>query len=191
MKKDIRFFWKLFITTFNISAFTFGGGYVIVSLMRKKFVDELKWIDEEEMLDLAAIAQSCPGAIAVNASIIVGFRLAGYLGALVATVATVLPPLIILSVVSVGYTAFKNSLIVKYVLKGMQAGVLAVIVDVVIQMTKEIVSSKRIFPLILMVVAFIASSVFNVNVMYIILFCAVIGAISVLYHSNRKKGDAK
>lgn len=61
--------WKLFLSTFYLSAFTFGGGYVIVSLMKKKFVDEYHWIDENEMLDLVAIAQSAPGAVAVNALI--------------------------------------------------------------------------------------------------------------------------
>ena len=68
---------KLFLSTFYLSAFTFGGGYVIVTLMKKKFVDEYHWIEEEEMLDLVAIAQSAPGAIAVNGAIVVGYKLAG------------------------------------------------------------------------------------------------------------------
>ncbi len=71
---------KLFISTFYLSAFTFGGGYVIVTLMKKTFVDQYHWIDEEEMLDLVAIAQSCPGAIAVNGAIVVGYKLAGLPG---------------------------------------------------------------------------------------------------------------
>lgn len=68
---------SLFLSTFYLSAFTFGGGYVIVTLMKQKFVDELHWIDEEEMLDLVAIAQSAPGAIAVNGAIVVGYKLVG------------------------------------------------------------------------------------------------------------------
>ena len=68
---------KLFISTLYLSAFTFGGGYVIVTLMKKKFVDQYHWIEENEMLDLIAIAQSSPGAIAVNASILIGYRIAG------------------------------------------------------------------------------------------------------------------
>lgn len=96
---------KLFCSTFYLSAFTFGGGYVIIPLMRKKFVEQYHWIEEEEMLDLTAIAQSSPGAIAVNASILIGYRLAGLFGALVTVLGTVLPPLIILSVISVAYTA--------------------------------------------------------------------------------------
>ena len=134
MKKDFAFYRKLFCSTFYLSAFTFGGGYVIIPLMRKKFVEQYHWIEEEEMLDLTAIAQSSPGAIAVNASILIGYRLAGLFGALVTVLGTVLPPLIILSVISVAYTAFQNSLIVQLVLRAMQAGVAAVIADVVISM---------------------------------------------------------
>ena len=95
MKKDFAFYRKLFCSTFYLSAFTFGGGYVIIPLMRKKFVEQYHWIEEEEMLDLTAIAQSSPGAIAVNASILIGYRLAGLFGALVTVLGTVLPPLIL------------------------------------------------------------------------------------------------
>ena len=84
---------KLFISTFYLSAFTFGGGYVIVTLMKKTFVDQYRWIDEEEMLDLVAIAQSCPGAIAVNGAIVVGYKLAGLPGVMTSVLATVIPPL--------------------------------------------------------------------------------------------------
>ena len=100
MKKDFKFFWTLFVSTFTLSAFTFGGGYVIVPLMRKKFVETLKWIEEDEMMDLISIAQSAPGPIAVNSSIIIGYRLAGVPGALVTVFGTVLPPMVVLSVIS-------------------------------------------------------------------------------------------
>ena len=96
MEKNRKFYLKLFLSTFYLSAFTFGGGYVIVPLMRKKFVNEYGWIDENEMIDLIAIAQSAPGVIAINASLIIGYKLAGILGAIVALVGTVLPPLIII-----------------------------------------------------------------------------------------------
>ena len=76
MKSQKHLLSKLFISTLYLSAFTFGGGYVIVTLMKKKFVDQYHWIDDEEMLDLIAIAQSSPGAIAVNGAIVVGYKLA-------------------------------------------------------------------------------------------------------------------
>ena len=99
-KKGWRLLLQLFLSTFYISAFTFGGGYVIIPLMKKKFADELHWIDDEEMLNLAAIAQSSPGPLAVNAAIIIGYGVAGIPGALVTVLGTVLPPLIIISVIS-------------------------------------------------------------------------------------------
>lgn len=100
MEKKGKRLWKIFISTLYLSAFTFGGGYVIVTLMKKKFVDELHWIDENEMLDLVAIAQSAPGAIAVNGAIVVGYKLEGLIGALTAIVGTIIPPFAIISVIS-------------------------------------------------------------------------------------------
>ncbi len=104
---------KLFLSTFQLSACTFGGGFVIIPLMQKKFVDELHWIEEQEMMDLTAIAQSSPGAIAVNASILVGYHVAGVFG-LDNGIGNVLPPLIIISIISFFYTAFRNNVIVNH-----------------------------------------------------------------------------
>lgn len=190
MKKDIKFYFKLFASTFYLSAFTFGGGYVIISLMRKKFVDQYQWIEEKEMLDLTAIAQSTPGAIAINASILVGYRMAGIPGALLTVFGTVLPPLIILSVISVAYTAFRDSVMVGYALRGMQAGVAAVIIDVVINMVRNVTKEKKPFPILLMLISFIAAFFFDVSVIVIILICGLLGAISIYYRSHTaKKGD--
>ena len=127
LEKDTQKFrlrlWKIFISTLYLSAFTFGGGYVIVTLMKKKFVDEYHWIEEDEMLDLVAIAQSSPGAIAVNGAIVVGYKL----GTLVAILGTILPPFVIISVISICYNAFRSNFFVAQMLSGMQAGVGAVI----------------------------------------------------------------
>ena len=101
MRKKQKVLWKLFLSTLYLSAFTFGGGYVIVTLMKDKFVDKYHWIEENEMLDLIAIAQSAPGAIAVNGAIVVGYKLAGLAGVLTAIFGTVLPPFLIISVISV------------------------------------------------------------------------------------------
>ena len=108
--------WKLLLSTLYISAFTFGGGFVIITFMKRKFVDELHWIDEDEMLDLAALAQSSPGAIAVNAAILVGWRVAGFAGMLVAVVGTIVPPMLILAVISFFYQAFATNRYVSLVL---------------------------------------------------------------------------
>ena len=161
----------------KISAFTFGGGYVIVPLLQKKFVEGLGWIDEEEMLDLVAIAQSTPGPLAINASLLIGYRMAGIAGALVTVLGTVLPPFVIMSVVSVFYIAFRDNVIVSAVLKGMQAAVAAVILDVVITMAHNVIKDKRIFPVLIMIAAFAAAAVFDINVVFIIIICGVLGAL--------------
>lgn len=166
---------KLFISTFFLSAATFGGGYVIVSLMKKKFVDEYHWIDEEEMLDLVAIAQSAPGPIAVNGAIVIGYKLAGVPGLLMAILGTVIPPFVILSIVSLFYAAFRSNRYISLMLEGMQAGVGAVIACVVYDMAAGIVLGKNYLSIIIMIAAFLASAYFKVNAIYIILLCAAIG----------------
>ena len=189
MKKDLKFYWTLFSSTFILSAFTFGGGFVIISLMKKKFVDNLKWIEEEEMMDMIAISQSSPGAIAVNASILVGYKVAGFIGALIATLGTILPPLIILTIVSYFYQAFRDSRPISAILKGMQAGIGAVVMDVALSLGGNIVKEKKLLSILLMVTAFIATFFFEVNVIIIILVCAFAGAFSIMYNNKNRKGE--
>ncbi len=181
---------KLFLSTLYISAFTFGGGYVIVTLFKEKFVDEYKWINDKEMLDLVAIAQSSPGAIAVNGAIVTGYKLSGVIGAAVAVVATIIPPFIVISVISAFYEAFKNNLIVSSMLEGMQAGVGAVIASVVYDMALDIFKQKSTGSVIIMLGAFAASCFFDINVIYIILVCVGIGIIkAVIGKRKEKKND--
>ena len=174
---------KVFFSTLYLSAFTFGGGYVIVTLMKKKFVDELHWIDEEEMLDLVAIAQSAPGAIAVNGAIVVGYLA----GALAAIIGTIIPPFVILSVIFYFYAAFSSNYIVKTVLDGMQAGVGAVIASVVYDMGSGIVAGKQKSSLAIMAAAFLAVCIFNVNVVYVVIFCIVLGVVRTLIRKRKEK----
>lgn len=179
---------KLFLSTFKLSACTFGGGFVIVPLMKKRFVEELGWIGEDEMLDLIAIAQSSPGAIAVNASILVGYHVAGFPGAMITVLGTVLPPLIIISIISLFYQAFRDNAIVNMAMAGMLCGVAAVICDVVITMAGSILKKKRILPVLVMLGSFIAVRFFSVNIILIILVCGMIGAADT-WHQGRKKSS--
>ena len=176
---------KLFVATLYLSAFTFGGGYVIVTLMKKKFVDEYHWIEENEMLDLVAIAQSSPGAIAVNGAIVVGYKLAGIIGTLVAILGTILPPFIIISVISVCYNAFRSNFYVAEMLSGMQAGVGAVIASVTYDMGAPIVKEKDPMSLFIMAGAFLAACVLEINVIYIVIACGVLGVIRTLLAKRR------
>ncbi|HBL85256.1 MAG: chromate transporter [Clostridiales bacterium GWF2_38_85] len=187
MESNKHIYLKLFTSTFLISAFTFGGGYVIVPLLKKKFVNDFKWIDEKEMLDMVAIAQSSPGVIAVNTSIIIGYKISGFVGALFTIFGTILPPLIIMSIVSLFYIAFKENIVVNAIMKAMRAGVAAVIVDVTITMIKGVTKDKSIASIIIMILAFIAAFFLNIDVMLIILFSGIIGGI-LLYHNIYKKG---
>lgn len=180
-------YWTLFLSTFQLSAFTFGGGFVIIPLMRKKFVEKLKWIDEQEMLDLTAIAQSSPGAIAVNASILVGYRVAGIPGTLLTVLGTILPPLIIISVISMFYAAFRDNTIVNMAMNGMLAGVAAVICDVVLTMGGSVLRQKRVLPVLVLVGSFAAARFWGVNIMVIILVCGLIGAADTCCQEKKKK----
>ena len=179
---------QLFFSMLYISAFTFGGGFVIITFMKQKFVDSLHWIDDQEMLDLAALAQSSPGAIAVNAAILVGWRIGGFLGMVVSVIGTILPPLTILSVISFFYAAFATNPYVALVLKGMQSGVAAVILDVVCNLGMGVVKTKSAVHMVVMAAAFCATFFFGVNVVYIILAAAVLGIILAL--TQHKKGEA-
>lgn len=181
---------KLFISTLYISAFTFGGGFVIITFMKRKFVDELHWIEEDEMLDLTAMAQSSPGAIAVNAAILVGWRVGGFFGMLTAVLGTVIPPIAIISVISLVYSAFATNPYVALVLKGMQAGVAAVILDVVCNLGLKVIKQKSIVQIAVLAAAFVATFVLNINVIYIILVAATVGIITEVI-KKRKGGDKR
>ena len=185
MERKRNVLWNLFVSTLYLSAFTFGGGYVIVSLLKKKFVDEYHWIEEEEMLDLVAIAQSSPGAIAVNGAIVVGYKLAGLAGTVVAILGTVIPPFLIISMISIFYNLVKDNFIVSQMLLGMQAGVGAVIAVVVYEMAGEVAKQKDAISWIIMAVAFLAATVFQVNVVYIVIASGLLGFLRSKYGKRK------
>ena len=148
---------------------------MIVSLMKRKFVDELHWLEEDEMLDRTAIAQSCPGAVAVNAAILVGHRVAGLLGTLVSIVGTVIPPFVIIGIISFCYDTFRSNQIVAAVLKGMESGIAAVIADVTVNLAGNAWRESGAAAAVIMALAFCASWFFDVNVLWIILACGFYG----------------
>lgn len=174
-EKRAAVLWQLFKATFLLSAFTFGGGFVIVSLMKKKFVEELGWLEENEMLDVTAIAQSSPGPIPINASVILGYRMAGIPGTLAAILGTSLPPMIIISLISLFYAQFRSNPIIALALQVMRAGVAAVIFDVVINLAKNVVKTRRPLYIALMAGAFAANVVLGVSASVLILVCLAVG----------------
>ena len=172
-----HFYWKLFQSTFLISAFTVGGGFVIIPLLRAKYVDEYGWLDDKETLNLVSIAQSMPGVVAVNAAIILGYRMAGLRGALTALAATILPPLVTLSVISCAYDWFATNPYVRYALKGMQCGATALIVNVAIDFLQKQWRKKLLWPLAIIVGTFVANFFFDVNIMLLVVIDGLLGLV--------------
>ena len=184
-----QLFWILFKSTFTLSAFTIGGGYVIVPLMRKLFVDKYQWIDEQEMLDLIAIAQAAPGIIAVNTSILIGYKIAGVAGSLITLLGTVLPPLISLTIISYIYGAIKDNVVIKTLFYGMSIGVAIVILDAVVSMGKTIVIKKQIIPILIMIGAFILAYAVGLNIVLVILASAAVGILTTLLSKKAQGGS--
>ncbi|MEE0868086.1 MAG: chromate transporter [Clostridia bacterium] len=186
MNEKRKKLWILFKSMFMLSACTFGGGFVIVSLMKKKYVEELKWLEEDEMLDVTAITQSAPGPLPVNASVIIGYRMAGIVGSLVAILGTILPPMIIISVISLFYNQFRTNKYVAIALQVMRAGVAAVIFDVVINLAKNVWKTKRVLYIAMMIVAFICTCLLKISAMLVIISCLVIGIMDLLVETMKK-----
>lgn len=187
-KKNLEQLWILFKSMFLLSACTFGGGFVIVSLMKKKFVEELKWLEEDEMLDITAITQSSPGPLPVNASVIIGYRMQGIPGSLAAVLGTILPPMFVISLICVFYTEFRQNLYIAAALQVMRAGVAAVILDVTWNLAKNVWNSHSVFYTSLMALSFRGAYFFGVSAMIIILICLVIGITEAVLTSYKKKG---
>lgn len=177
---------ELFKEMIIISSCTFGGGFVIISMMRKKFCDQLHWVTDEEVLDMTAIAQSAPGALAVNSAIIFGYRIAGIPGALVSVLATILPPLVIISLITMVYDAFSSNVIIQTALRVMRAGVGAVIVDVVIDLAGNVLRSRDVLNIILMIAAFTASWFFGVSAVSLILLFIALGIVKYFISARRE-----
>ncbi|MDR1540901.1 MAG: chromate transporter [Clostridiales bacterium] len=186
MKKNI--YLDLFLSTFTISAFTLGGGYVIVPLMRKKYVETLKWLEDKEMLDMIAIASSTPGPIAINSSILVGHKMAGIPGALVTLLGTITPPLLTLSIVYQFYAAFRDNFYVESALWGMSAAVAAMLADAVFNMCSVVIREKDALSNAVMALSFIAVFFFNVHIVLVIAVCAALGFIRSRFEAGRAKG---
>ncbi len=175
VSQEKGFYWKLFSSTFVISAFTIGGGFVIIPLLKSKYVDEYHWMDDKEALNLVSIAQSAPGVVACNSAIIMGYRLAGFAGAMTALFATVLPPLITLTLISYAYDAFASNQYVQMLLKGMQCGATAIIINVAIDLLLKESKKKLLIPMLIIIGTFVANYFFKVNLMMAVLVDAFIG----------------
>lgn len=168
---------QLFLTFLKINALTFGGGYTIVPVIRDEFTHNKKLIDEEEMLNIVTLAQSGPGAMAISTSLLTGYRVKGFKGAIVSLIASVLPPLIIITIVFFFYDTFKSNFWVKSALEGMAGIISAALFITVYQMAKQAIQKNTIFSILLMIGSFIASFLFKIHTVLIIVTLAIIGLV--------------
>ena len=165
----------LFLTFFKIGAFTFGGGYAMIPLIQKEAVEKHKWISDEDILDIIAIAESTPGPIAINSATFVGYRVAGVLGSAAATFGTVLPSILIISVIAAVLNEFYHITAVKYAFFGIRAGVLALIFKSLYTMYRK--CPKNIASYIIMACAFLMVTFTNINILFVLIGCALFGLI--------------
>jgi len=180
---------RLFLQMFTISACTFGGGFVIVTLMKQRLVEQRRWLSESEMLDMTALAQSSPGPIAVNTAVLVGWHLLGLPGMLTAVLGCILPPMIVLSVISRFYAAFAQNPYIALLLRGMQAGVAAVILDVTASLGQKVIETRRPFHIMLLVCSLALVLFTDFNPVVLLLLAAALGVLSSLFRP-RKGGAA-
>lgn len=164
---------ELFYIFFKIGAFTFGGGYAMIPVISKEIVTNKGWITDDDILDIVAIAESTPGPIAINTATFVGYKIAGFWGAAAATFGTVLPSFVIILAISFILDLFSALTAVKYAFFGIRAGVLALLIKALVTMYKK--CPKGLFSYILMAISFIVVAVFDISVLYVIIFCALAG----------------
>lgn len=176
--------WKLFCIFFKIGAFTFGGGYAMIPLIQREVVENHKWITDEDILDIIAIAESTPGPIAINSATFVGYKIAGFWGAAAATFGVVLPSFVIISIISFILDKFQEVRAVKYAFFGIRAGVLALLIKALWNMYVK--CPKGTLSYILMTLSFIAAAFTDISVLWIILACAATGIVLSLIHERRE-----
>ena len=187
MKTKIKTVLTLFITFLKIGAFTFGGGYAMIPFIEKEIVEKHKWLSNEDILDIIAIAESTPGPIAINSATFVGYKICGFFGAFFCTFGVVLPSFVIISLISVVLAKFSSNIYVQYAFRGIRAGVLALVIKALVSMYKK--CPKSLFSYIVMGAAFVLSAVvsqfFEINTLFILIGCAVAGLVYSLLAKRR------
>ncbi len=176
---------KLFTTFFKIGAFTFGGGYAMIPLMQRETVEKNKWVSDDDILDVIAIAESTPGPIAINAATFIGFKTAGFWGAFCATLGVVLPSFIIIFLISMVLREFQSIKVVAYAFNGIRAGVVALLIKALFNMYKKM--PKISLSYFIAIGSFIAAGIFSINVLIVIILCGVSGLLVSLIRERGNK----
>ena len=176
---------KIFGTFLRIGAFTFGGGYAMIPLINKETVEKNKWVSDDDILDIIAISESTPGPISVNAATFIGYKVAGFWGAFFATLGLILPAFIIMLILSCILRYVKDIRVVEYAFLGIRAGVLALIINALIKMYKQV--DKNIMAYIIMILSLVLSTFVNINAIVVIILCGLIGLIFSFIERGVKK----
>ena len=169
-----------------MSAFTIGGGYVMVPMLNERFVKKLGWLEENELVEMTAIGQSSPGAMILNIGVLIGYRLLGFWGAVAALLGTALPAIVLLAATAYFYELIRGSRYVSAAFRGMNAGVAAIIADTVVGMAAPYIKKDGVIYVLIMVGAFVAAFFFDVNVAFVIVVCGIVGVVIGAVRGRRK-----
>ena len=180
----VKQLWQLFTTFFKIGAFTFGGGYAMIPLIQRETAEKHGWITDEDILEVLAIAESTPGPIAINSATFIGYRVAGVLGAMCATLGVVLPSFIIILVISRVLREFQEIRAVKYAFYGIRAGVLALLLKALWTMARK--CPRKVVAYAVVALAFIVSAFTDIHILLVIVTCAIIGLVTSLIAERRQ-----
>ena len=180
--------WLLFINTFSISM-TANSGYAMLGVLKSRFTDKYGWFTKEEMEDYIALAQSSPGPIAVNSSVLIGYQLAGMPGALAAVLGVILPPFIMMIIVTMFYTFISTNPYVRIFIDGMQAGVCAMLLDVMLGLFSGVAKRNHILYYILMILSFLYVRLTDFSIFYLAVFCIAVAIVKVLVTKKAVKHD--
>ena len=178
----------LFLTFFKIGLFTFGGGYAMIPLIQREVCTNKKWLKEQELTDIVAIAESTPGPIAVNAATFVGFRTGGLTGACIATLGVVLPSFLTISLISLVLNAFQDIKAVQYAFTGIRAAVLALILKALWMMFRA--AKKNLFSYFIMGITLLLTAFLNIDAVIVMIGCGLFGLIWSLLNRKEQRRDS-
>ena len=190
--KKTKEYLSLFLTMLKIGLFTFGGGYAMIALLENEFVAKKKWIEKDEFLDVAAIAESTPGPIAINAATFIGFKNAGIIGSIIATLGICIPSFVIIYAISLFFDAFLSLTLVAYAFKGIQICVVYLILSTGLKMLKQMKKTKfNIIIILITLICMVVLSLFAVkfSTIFYILISGTLGV--VVYFLGKLKKEEK
>lgn len=181
--KRLLYYWRLFSVFFKIGCSTFGGGIAMIPLIQKEVVDRRQWVEEKEMIEYLAIAQSVPGVVAINSSIFVGNKVSGIGGAFFAVLGTTSPAILSILLILAFLSGLEGNIYVEKVFSGIRAATVALILMTTIKMGKVILKGKMSY--LIAVVAFVIIVIFNISAAWAILVGGATGFMMYLFKRRK------